>query len=162
MVTKLFANKAFQENSIKIPSRNSRLKKKIVAQATVKVLRKDKIKLKKGESVKKMGIVLRNKAGKAELNTKESVDVAEVMGGKLINADQKVCAKIDIKGGVQVASIKSNGLLSRARVRQGFIITHINDKRILSITDIDSMLESVKSIDGIYPDGRSASYVFVE
>ena len=46
----LFSNKAFQVNSINIPSRNSRFKPKIVSQASVKVLRKDKMRLPSNQS----------------------------------------------------------------------------------------------------------------
>ena len=59
-------------------------------------------------------------------------------------------------------AIKANGILSKARVRPGFVITHINDKSVRSLSDMQRMTDKVRSIDGVYPDGRSASYVLVE
>lgn len=123
---------------------------------------KIKISVKRGDSVKHFDVVLRNKAGKAELLTKEDVDVVEVLGGKFVDAGAKLCKMLDIRGGVQVASIKRGGLLDRARVREGFVITHINDKAVDSVSDLNAMTDKIRSIDGVYPNGRAASYVMVE
>ncbi len=124
----------------------------------------DKVNLsvKRGSTVKQFDVVLRNKAGKTELLTRESVDVAAALGGKLVDASERTCQKLDIDGGVEVVSVKQGGLLARARVREGFIITHINDRRILTIADLRKLSDKVSTIDGIYPDGRAASYAFVE
>ena len=69
---------------------------------------------------------------------------------------------LDIRGGVQVAGIKRGGLLDRARVREGFVITHINDREVRSVSDLNAMTDKIRSIDGVYPNGRAASYVMVE
>lgn len=124
----------------------------------------DKIKIsaKRGDSLKHFEVVLRNKAGKTELLTKEDVDVVEVLGGRFVDAGAKLCKSLDIRGGVQVASIKRGGLLDRARVREGFVITHINDKAVRSTADLGSLSDKIRSIDGVYPNGRAASYVIVE
>ena len=47
-------------------------------------------------------------------------------------------------------------------MKQGFVITHINDKAVRSLSDMRRLSDKVRSIDGIYPDGRAASYVLVE
>ena len=123
---------------------------------------KIKISVKRGGSVKHFDVVLRNKAGKTELLTKEDVDVVEVLGGRLVDAGAKLCRQLDIRGGVQVADIRRGGLLDRARVREGFVITHINDRAVHSVSDLNSMTDKIRSIDGVYPNGRAASYVMVE
>ena len=94
--------------------------------------------------------------------TKEDVDVVEALGGKFADAGTKLCRELDIRGGVQVLSIKADGILARARVKQGFVITHINDQAVYSLNDMQRMTEKIRSIDGIYPNGRSASYMLVE
>ncbi|MDE5695742.1 MAG: serine protease MucD, partial [Alistipes sp.] len=70
--------------------------------------------------------------------------------------------QLEIRGGVQVVAVKADGILARARVKQGFVITHINDKAVRSLADMRRLSDKVRSIDGIYPDGRAASYVLVE
>ena len=124
----------------------------------------DKVKLmiKRSGSMKQIEVTLRNKAGKTELLTRDDVDVMEVLGGKFATADERLCRRLEIRGGVEVLAIKANGILSKARVRPGFVITHINDKSVRSLSDMQRMTDKVRSIDGVYPDGRSASYVLVE
>ena len=123
---------------------------------------KVKISVKRGGDVKHFDVTLRNKAGKPELLTRESVDVVEVLGGKFVDASAKLCRQLDIRGGVQVAGLKEGGLLARARVKSGFVITHINDKPVYEVADLNRLTDKIQSIDGIYPDGRAASYVIVE
>lgn len=121
-----------------------------------------KLSVKRDGDVKQIEVTLRNKAGKTELMTKEDVDVVEALGGKFADAGTKLCRELDIKGGVQVVGIKADGILARARVKQGFVITHINDRPVYSLSDMQRMTEKVRSIDGVYPNGRSASYMLVE
>jgi Do/DeqQ family serine protease len=123
----------------------------------------DKVSLlvKRDKKVKHFEVVLRNKAGKTELLSKDAVDVVAILGGRFADIDGKDAKKLDIKGGVQVKSVQNGGLLARARVREGFIITHINDKLVLSVSDLNSLTEKIRSIDGVYPDGRAASYMIV-
>lgn len=123
---------------------------------------KVKISIKRDGDLKHFEVTLRNKAGKTELLTRESVDVEAALGGKFVDAGAKLCRSLDIRGGVQVAGINHGGLLERARVKQGFVITHINDKAIYGVADMARITDKVSSIDGIYPDGRAASYVIIE
>lgn len=124
----------------------------------------DKIKLsvKRDGKVKLFETTLRNKAGKTELVTKEDVDIVETLGGRFAEVGAKLARELEIRGGVQVTGVKKGGILARARVREGFVITHINDRPVRSVADMQRMTGKIRSIDGIYPDGRSASYVLVE
>ena len=123
---------------------------------------KIKISVKRGENVKHFEVTLRNKAGKAELLAADAVDVVKVLGGRFVEADSKLCKKLDIRGGVEVVQVNADGLLARAKVRTGFVITHINDRAVSSVTDLNSITDKVRSIDGVYPDGRAASYMVIE
>lgn len=123
---------------------------------------KVKISVKRGGDVKHFNVTLRNQAGKPELLAPGSVNVVEVLGGRFVDAGAKLCHRLGIKGGVQVAELKQGGLLSRARVRAGFVITHINDKPVYEVADMNRLTDKITSIDGIYPEGRAASYVIVE
>ncbi len=122
--------------------------------------------VKREGKMKQFEVVLRNKAGKTGLITRNDVDVVAALGGKFAEAGEKLCRQLDIRGGVQVVGVKSDGMLARARIREGFVITHINDKPVYSLTDMQRMTDKIRSIDGVYPTrsgaGRAASYTFVE
>ena len=121
-----------------------------------------KLSVKRGDQVKQFEVTLRNKAGKIELLTKEDVDVIGVLGGRFADAGARLSRELDIEGGVRVLSVKPGGMLARARVREGFVITHINDRTVRTVGDLQRMTDKVLSIDGVYPNGRAASYTFVE
>ncbi len=123
---------------------------------------KVKITVKRDGDVKQFDVVLRNKAGKAELLAKDYVDSFEALGGKFAEIDSKTKKQLRISGGVRVVSIDENGILSKARIRKGYVITHINDRPINSISDLSRISEKITSIDGVYPDGRSASYSLIQ
>ncbi len=118
--------------------------------------------VKRDGKVKQIEVVLRNKADKPELLAPEAVDVIEALGGKFQEADERLCRKLEIKGGVEVISIKANGVLARGRVKPGLVITHINDRPVRTIDDLRRLTEKIRTIDGVYPNGRAASYVLVE
>lgn len=107
-------------------------------------------------------VVLRNKVGKSEPVTRETMDVAEVLGGKFVDASKSVCNELEIRGGVQVISVKKDGLLGRSGIREGFVITYINDRPVLSVSALQRMSEQIQTIDGIYPNGKAVRYVIVE
>lgn len=118
--------------------------------------------VKRNDATKDIDVTLKNRVGKNEPITRENVDVAEALGGKFADAGKKLSDRLEIRGGVQVVGVKRGGLLERARVREGFVITHINDRPVTSLADIERMTDKVRSIDGVYPDGRASSYVIVE
>ena len=118
--------------------------------------------VKRDGKVKQIEVVLRNKADKPELLAHESVDVVEALGGKFQEADDRLCRKLEIKGGVEVVSIKADGILARGRVKPGLVITHINDRPVRTLDDLRRMTQKIRTIDGVYPNGRAASYVLVE
>ena len=120
------------------------------------------LKLRRGEKEITTKATLQNKAGETSLLSPESVDVEAVLGGQFETISEKSAKALDIRGGVQVVKIKQGGLLERARIKEGYIITHINDRQIRSIDDLARLTDKIRSIDGVYPNGRASSYMIVE
>ncbi len=124
---------------------------------------KVKISIKRDGKVKQIEVTLRNRAGKTEPVSKDEVVLAGALGGDFAEVSAKMARQLGIEGGVRVTAVKEGGFLAKARVRPGFIITHINEKPIGSVADLERMGEKVTSVDGIYPStGRAASYSLVE
>jgi len=113
-------------------------------------------------SNKKVDVVLKNRVGKSEPITRETTDVAASLGGKFSDVSKQAREKLEIRGGVQVTSIKRDGLLGRSGVKEGFVITFINDRPVLSVADLQRMDEKISTIDGVYPNGQAVRYVIVE
>lgn len=124
----------------------------------------DKVTLsvKRDGNVKPFVVTLRNRAGEAKLLKSDYVDVAASLGGEFSNLTPKELKELRISGGVRVRAIKPDGILAKARIRAGYVITHINDKSVANVADLSRITTKVTSIDGVLPDGRAASYSLVE
>ena len=111
---------------------------------------------------KKTQVTLKNKVGKAEPVTADTKDVAEALGGKFSEVSKSLCEKLEIRGGVQVTSVDRDGVLAQSGVKEGFVITYINDRPVTSLKDLERLSDNVESIDGVYPNGRALRYVIVK
>jgi len=70
--------------------------------------------------------------------------------------------KLNIQNGLRIAKLGAGKLLS-AGIREGFIITSVDKKKINSIDDIKASLENKKGgvlIEGVYSNGMRAYYGF--
>lgn len=119
------------------------------------------VSVKRDGKVKQFKVTLRNKAGKEELLAKDYTDAARELGGKFTDISDKTKKSLKIDGGAQVSEIKSGGILHKARIREGFIITSINDRPIRTAADLGKVTSAVSHIEGLYPDGRAASFSIV-
>ncbi len=123
-----------------------------------------KISVKRDGKVKQFNVVLRNRAGKSEPVARETFDAIESLGGEFadIRLTEKQQKELGIKAGVQVAGVKQEGVLARARVQRGYIITHLNGREVRSVNDLYRITGRVTSIEGVYPNGRAVTYSLVE
>ena len=122
---------------------------------------KVEVEVKRGDTVKQFEVVLRNKAGEAKLLDKNSVDVTASLGGKFAELSSRLKERHKLSSGVQVVEV-GNGLLAKAGIRAGYIITHINGTAIRTTSDLNRITSAVQTIDGLYPDGRYVSYSIVD
>ncbi len=111
---------------------------------------------------KKVQVTLKNKVGKAEPVTVDTKDIAEALGGKFAEVSRATREKLEIRGGVQVTSVERDGLLGRSGVKEGFVITYINDRPVTSLSDLQRLSDKIETIDGVYPNGRALRYVIVQ
>jgi len=100
--------------------------------------------------------------GSATLSTKTgtydriaSTSVGDKLGADLETLDKKKALTYDLEGGVLVKKIIKNGLFSKTRMQDGFIITSVNGEEITSIEELGQALNSFKGesiqLEGMYP-----------
>lgn len=119
------------------------------------------VSVKRDGKVKQFEVILRNTAGKAELLPRDYVAVADELGGSFTELSEKALRGLKIDGGIQVTRVNEGGVLAQARVREGFVITHINGKAVGSVRDLDRIEGPVRNIEGVYPNGRAISYSLI-
>ncbi len=106
---------------------------------------------------------LRNSQGNTDITKKG--DFAS-LGAAFMKVSPETKSNLGISNGVQVTGIKS-GLLKEAGIKDGFIITEINDAPVNSPDDVeyvynaimrDDDREKVLFIAGVYPTGKRRYY----
>lgn len=116
-------------------------------------------------SEKVVNVVLRNKNGSTELVSKstEKAGTMAALGAEFENLTNRESEKLGIRGGVRVKSI-GKGKLSQTDLREGFIITKVDDKPISSADQLVDALQAKKGsgalLAGIYPNAPNSIYYY--
>lgn len=105
-----------------------------------------------------MDVVLRNTRGGTGIVEKEvEISALGATFDEISSSDKK---KLDISSGLKVTSIRG-GKFRSAGIREGFIVTEMNNIPVKSTKDIQNILEDSDGgvyIKGVYPDGLIAYY----
>ncbi len=106
---------------------------------------------------------LRNSQGNTDITRKG--DFAE-LGAAFMKVTKETCQHLGISHGVQVTGLK-NGLLKNSGIKDGFIITEVNDNPVNSADDLeyiynaimrDDAQDKVMFLTGVYPTGKKRYY----
>ncbi|HPS12616.1 MAG TPA: Do family serine endopeptidase [Prolixibacteraceae bacterium] len=114
--------------------------------------------IKRDGKEKQFSITLRNTSGGTGI-VKES---NSIMGAQLEKVSETVSGRLNIRGGLKIKDL-GNGKLKDAGIREGFIITGINKTPVTNVDDFREILKQSSGgvlIEGIYPNGEKAYYVF--
>lgn len=87
-------------------------------------------------------------------------DKINLFGAELVSAPKELLEKLNLKSGVQVASIEK-GKMREAGIKQDFIITYVNNTMITNPGDVAAIVKKAKRsvlIEGVYPDGSVFYY----
>jgi len=101
-------------------------------------------------------VTLKNRDGKTTTVKREEKVEAAALGFELEDVDSKVLKRLEVDHGVKVKSL-SNSKLKRTGMREGFIVTHVDDAPVKSAKEIDDIIKKKKAGDlitfaGIYED----------
>lgn len=112
-----------------------------------------------------VSVTLRNRDGNLAITSPETP--MALLGATFAAADDDLLQRLEISRGVSV-TITADGRMSQAGIRDGFIITSINNMRVASPDDIEKIFKAIRElgagddkvmfISGIYPTGKRAHY----
>jgi len=126
----------------------------------------DKIKVSLVRNGKEMTlpVILKNREGNVGIVKKEKPVEKPILtlGAAFEQVSKEDMAKLKITNGVRISKLQ-NGKLAAAGIREGFVVTSIDKKKVNTIEDIESTLKNKQGgvlIEGIYPNGMRAYYGF--
>lgn len=118
--------------------------------------------LKRNNQEKVLALVLKNKNGTMDVVERPKVEVVSALGAIMEPVSSAEMKKLSIEHGLRISKLGAGKLLN-AGIKEGFIITSVDKKKITSIDDIKTVLANKKGgvlIEGIYPNGMRAYYGF--
>lgn len=104
-------------------------------------------------------VTLRNTQGDTEIVRDNYMTV---LGAQLEPVTDKEKEKLEINNGLKITSLAS-GKLKSAGLKEGFIITTVNKNAIYEVNDFKREINNARGgilVEGIYPNGEQAYYVF--
>jgi Do/DeqQ family serine protease len=111
-------------------------------------------------------VVLKTRDGEVTTVKREEKKGYASLGLELENIETKTLKSLDLENGVKVKSLGSGKLARYTDMREGFIITKVNDKPIKSVKEFNDLVEAKKVGDliiltGTYEDfPREFNYAF--
>lgn len=85
------------------------------------------------------------------------------LGITLQEIDNNELAKLKVASGVKIANLAAGSKLAGAGIKEGFIITSINKKKVSNVKEAEDIFNEVSGgvlIEGVYPNGMKAYYGF--
>jgi len=119
---------------------------------------KVKVLVKRDGKEKLLNVQLRNTDGSTSLVKPQ--DLALILGATLKELSDDEKAKLQLRNGVKVVSLKE-GKLQASGVREGYVITKANRMPVSSVDDFRQIVGSADDglfLAGIYPNGRIEYY----
>lgn len=115
----------------------------------------------RGESTKTASVVLKTAEGKTSLALRPEATSLGKLGAELKDLTEAEKNRLKLKGGVKVKSLSSGVLRNQTQMTEGFVITKVDKKPVLTVKEFEKMLESIKGpvlIEGIYPQDNETAY----
>jgi serine protease Do len=111
-------------------------------------------------------VELKSREGKVETIKPEAKDAFASLGIELEEVDGKVLKKLELENGVRVKELGNGKLSKYTDIREGFIITRVNDVKVKSVKEVNDLIKSKKAgemviLSGTYEDfPREFNYAF--
>ncbi|HNJ90320.1 MAG TPA: trypsin-like peptidase domain-containing protein [Chitinophagales bacterium] len=120
------------------------------------------VSLVRGNDKKNVVVLLKNQKGNTELIKKETNETLSSLGIEAEEISAREAAYYQVDGGVKVTEIKNGKVFQQTRIREGFVITAIDDKKIVNYNDLAKILNDKKGnnviIEGFYPSFPNKIY----
>ncbi len=112
-------------------------------------------------SVKEFAPVLQGSEGNTKVLTKERGELKSILGADFRAIDKDLARKLNIAGGVQVIRLLPGKLSGQTNMREGFIITKVNEKPVKTVDELTDMLQNKKGgvmLEGVYEGVEGVFY----
>lgn len=119
------------------------------------------VEIKRDNKKKQFNVTLRNKHGDTDI-VKGDSNPDNIFGAKFDAVSDRDKQELGIRYGVKIVELGS-GKFKDAGIKKGFIITQVNKTAVSEVEDLKHIIKNSRGgilVEGIYPNGEVAYYVF--
>jgi len=116
--------------------------------------------IKRDNKKKPFNVTLRNKHGDTEIVKGDNPD--DIFGAKFVVVSDRDKEELGIRYGIKITEL-GNGKFKDAGIKKGFIITQVNKNAVSEVNELKRIIKNSRGgilVEGIYPNGEVAYYVF--
>lgn len=116
--------------------------------------------IKRENKKKPFNVTLRNKHGDTEIVKGDNPD--DIFGAKFVVVSDRDKEELGIRYGIKITEL-GNGKFKDAGIKKGFIITQVNKNAVSEVNELKRIIKNSRGgilVEGIYPNGEVAYYVF--
>lgn len=108
-------------------------------------------------------VVLKTRDGKVGLVKPEEIKEVAALGMQLADLDDEVLDQLDLEQGIVVKSLGNGKLARYTDIREGFIITKVNDTPVKSVENFNTLIKSKRPgeliiLSGTYKQNPKSEY----
>lgn len=103
-------------------------------------------------------VVLKNREGNEQAIKREEKPGYASLGVELKDLDAKELKALDLTNGVKITSLENGKLAKTTDVREGFVVTKINDKPVKSVKEFNDVMKSKNVGDLVILTGTYADF----
>jgi serine protease Do len=119
------------------------------------------VEVKRDNKRKPFNVTLRNKHGDTDI-VKGDNNPDDIFGAKFVEVSDRDKQELGIRYGVKISEL-ANGKFKDAGIKKGFIITQVNKNAVSEVDELKRIIKNSRGgilVEGIYPNGEVAYYVF--
>jgi len=111
-------------------------------------------------------VILKNRAGNADVVKPEERDGLSALGLEVTDLDAKTLKQLDLQNGIMVKSVGNGKVSKNTDMRDGFIVTKVNEVPVKSVKEFNDLMKRKKPgelviLSGTYEDfPREFNYAF--
>ena len=117
--------------------------------------------VKRDNKKKPFNVTLRNKNGDTDI-VKGDDNPSDIFGAKFVAISDREREELGIRYGVKITEL-ADGKFKDAGIKTGFIITQVNKNAVSEVDEFKRIIKNSRGgilVEGIYPNGEVAYYVF--
>ncbi|MFP4293585.1 MAG: Do family serine endopeptidase [Cyclobacteriaceae bacterium] len=110
---------------------------------------------------KEIKVLLKSREGLLTISNKYADELLQGLGASFRTLDKEEARKLDIEGGVEVSEIYAGKLRRYTRMKEGFVITHVDKQPVSSVEELSEALARARGgvlLQGIYPEQEGVHY----